>query len=356
MSTVPTTHDVTPRPERVWLVVAIVVTILLHLLGAVCSLWWKLTDYSSLDSFAKSAPRFFQLADITPKPVETPVPGLRAGGIQPEFKPGAAEVQRPRSSDKAFDKAFSVNTPSLGAMPKMDLKLDSAPVAALPSPSAPTLLAFSDQGSMLTGPVAPQDARGTGQSANLAATPSSSVQLPLSQPGTYAVEDLSAIEGGGIGLGGAGTGALPEFSDVDKLINVDLREKITSSDGLIIRLANEVLFDFDKDTLRPEAGPLLAKIATVIRRYPGCAITISGHTDTFGADDYNQALAERRARSVGAWLKERESAAIGTLSMIGFGKSRPIVNPRGSVTEQRANRRVEILIKARKDTTSPVAP
>jgi len=174
-------------------------------------------------------------------------------------------------------------------------------------------------------------------------------ELPTSLPGKAAVEEFSASEGGGLGAAGSGTGApLPTFSDVEKLIRADLKDLTINPDGLIIRLSNEVLFDFDSDQLRSNALPLLQKVAAIMSRYPGANVSIEGHTDTFGTDDYNMKLSERRAETVGSWVQKNLKAEMGSFAMKGFGKMRPIVNPRGSVSEQQANRRVEIHIKARK--------
>jgi outer membrane protein OmpA-like peptidoglycan-associated protein len=72
-----------------------------------------------------------------------------------------------------------------------------------------------------------------------------------------------------------------------------------------ISLSADVLFDFDKADLRPEAGPALAKVAAVLKAHPKAATLIEGHTDGKGTDKYNQPLSERRAQAVALARRQR---------------------------------------------------
>lgn len=63
-----------------------------------------------------------------------------------------------------------------------------------------------------------------------------------------------------------------------------------------------MLFDFDKSEIRADARPVLSKLASVIQAMPDVPVTIVGHTDSKGDDDYNQHLSQDRAASVEAWL------------------------------------------------------
>jgi outer membrane protein OmpA-like peptidoglycan-associated protein len=112
-----------------------------------------------------------------------------------------------------------------------------------------------------------------------------------------------------------------------------------------IYLPADVLFDFDKADLRPEAGLVLERVAAVLRSDPTASATIQGHTDGKGSDQYNQPLSERRAQSVRLWLIAH--AVSNSMTARGFGKTRPIApntlpngadNPDG----RQKNRRVEI--------------
>jgi outer membrane protein OmpA-like peptidoglycan-associated protein len=115
-----------------------------------------------------------------------------------------------------------------------------------------------------------------------------------------------------------------------------------------INLAADVLFDFDKWDLRPEAGPALDKVVAVLQAYPKAAVLIEGHTDGKGNDQYNQKLSERRADSVRSWLAAHGVGA--AMTTHGWGKSRPVApntRPNGADDPEgrQKNRRVEITVR-----------
>jgi outer membrane protein OmpA-like peptidoglycan-associated protein len=116
-----------------------------------------------------------------------------------------------------------------------------------------------------------------------------------------------------------------------------------------ISLAADVLFDFDSSDIRDEAAAALSKVATVIREHPNQPVRIEGHTDSKGADAYNQALSEDRALAVKEWLGEEAGIDGAAFEIVGFGESRPAApneRPDGSDDPEgrQKNRRVEIVI------------
>jgi len=111
-----------------------------------------------------------------------------------------------------------------------------------------------------------------------------------------------------------------------------------------VSLPADVLFDFDKAEIRPDAAAALAQLATVIRGYPAGRAEIQGHTDAKGNAAYNQLLSQRRAEAVKHWLVEREKIAAGHLATRGFGKSRPVADNDTEAGRQK-NRRVEVVIQ-----------
>ncbi len=130
---------------------------------------------------------------------------------------------------------------------------------------------------------------------------------------------------------------------------VDLGAKVTEKE-IRIALSGDILFDFDKDTLRPDAFPTLKKVAEVLSQYPGAPVVIEGHTDSKGKETYNQDLSERRARSVKDWLVRNAGADGGRIETAGWGETKPAVpneKPDGSDDPdgRQQNRRVEITIK-----------
>lgn len=113
--------------------------------------------------------------------------------------------------------------------------------------------------------------------------------------------------------------------------------------GLVMNLGSDSLkFDFDKATLRPENRELLSRIAGILLTSKDYGISIYGHTDNIGTDEYNLDLSKRRAQTVRDYL-----AAAGLDMAImrtkGFGKSKPLVSGTGAAARAK-NRRVELLI------------
>jgi outer membrane protein OmpA-like peptidoglycan-associated protein len=116
-----------------------------------------------------------------------------------------------------------------------------------------------------------------------------------------------------------------------------------------IEMPADVLFDFDKAEIRPDAAKVLAQAAEVLRRYPNRTVVIEGHTDAKGSEPYNQRLSERRAQAVKAWLQQREGLQGRALTTRGWGAKRPVApntKPDGSDDPEgrQRNRRVEIII------------
>jgi outer membrane protein OmpA-like peptidoglycan-associated protein len=114
-----------------------------------------------------------------------------------------------------------------------------------------------------------------------------------------------------------------------------------SARGLIMNMS-DVLFDFDKATLKPDAREKLAKLSGIVLAYPGLKLTIEGHTDSIGSDEYNLTLSEKRAAAVRDYLVGAGVNSNGVTSQ-GFGKANPVAS--NDTNEGRAkNRRVELVV------------
>ena len=127
----------------------------------------------------------------------------------------------------------------------------------------------------------------------------------------------------------------------------DLGAQVTPQE-IKIELAADVLFDFDKAVLRPEAGPALDKVAAVLNSYPKATVVIDGHTDGKGGAQYNQKLSQRRAEAVRLWLVAHKVAT--PMTSHGWGSTKPVApntKPDGSDDPigRQKNRRVGITIK-----------
>jgi outer membrane protein OmpA-like peptidoglycan-associated protein/tetratricopeptide (TPR) repeat protein len=127
------------------------------------------------------------------------------------------------------------------------------------------------------------------------------------------------------------------YREYDKVVEL---EKIQI--GAVLRLKN-VFFDFDKSELKQESTAELNRLVKLLGEYPNVKIQLEGHTDSYGSDEYNQALSERRVIAVKEYLISHGVPAATITGVIGFGESKPIDT--NDTDEGRANnRRVELRI------------
>jgi len=87
-------------------------------------------------------------------------------------------------------------------------------------------------------------------------------------------------------------------------------------------LIDNIFYDFDKATLRPESTEALDKLIVLLNENANVTIELSAHTDYRGSAAYNTALSQRRAESVVNYLIEHGIAA-DRLSPVGYGKEKP---------------------------------
>jgi outer membrane protein OmpA-like peptidoglycan-associated protein len=111
--------------------------------------------------------------------------------------------------------------------------------------------------------------------------------------------------------------------------------------GLIVNMS-DVLFDFNKYTLRPAAREKLAKISGIILSHPGLRLEVDGYTDSIGSEDYNLKLSENRAQGVQSYLIG-EGIAPDDVTAKGFGKDSPVASNDTAAGRQK-NRRVEMVV------------
>jgi outer membrane protein OmpA-like peptidoglycan-associated protein len=111
--------------------------------------------------------------------------------------------------------------------------------------------------------------------------------------------------------------------------------------GLIVSMP-DVLFDFNKYTLKPEARERLAKISGIVLAYPDLKLDIEGHTDAIGSDEYNQTLSEKRADSVRGYLVS-SGVVPDHVSAVGLGKANPVAD-NNTAAGRALNRRVEMVV------------
>jgi outer membrane protein OmpA-like peptidoglycan-associated protein len=151
----------------------------------------------------------------------------------------------------------------------------------------------------------------------------------------------------GAGLGGlAGAGIGIYMDEQEK----KLREQTAGTgidvtrdgDNLILNMPSNVTFAVDSSAVSPAFQTTLGNVANTLSRYEKSYVDVLGHTDSTGADAYNQSLSERRAESVANFLAN-SGVQRARLATRGYGESQPIAT---NSTEQgrAANRRVEIKI------------
>lgn len=122
-------------------------------------------------------------------------------------------------------------------------------------------------------------------------------------------------------------------------------ELTETSSQIGIQLRDGILFDVDRDELKPEAVAVLTELKSlVIDPQHFVRVLIEGHTDDQGSESHNLDLSGRRAQSVARWLSQN-GLKKELLEARGFGKTKPAV-PNTNNANRARNRRVEIqLIK-----------
>lgn len=87
-------------------------------------------------------------------------------------------------------------------------------------------------------------------------------------------------------------------------------------------LIDNIFYDFDKATLRPESTKALDELVELLNENPNVTIELSAHCDYKGSSEYNKGLAQRRAESVVNYLIEH-GIAEDRLTPVGYGKEKP---------------------------------
>ena len=115
-------------------------------------------------------------------------------------------------------------------------------------------------------------------------------------------------------------------------------------EGIQVTFESGLLYDFDSDRVRAEAGTNLRNLAASLQEYPDTDLLIVGHTDSDGSSDYNDGLSGRRARAAADYLEAR-GVERRRLRTAGRGESEPVATNDTDAGRSR-NRRVEVAIFA----------
>jgi outer membrane protein OmpA-like peptidoglycan-associated protein len=145
--------------------------------------------------------------------------------------------------------------------------------------------------------------------------------------------------------------ALYADSNVNSGTNIDIGSNLNDSNivalpnGTDYKLEN-IYFNFDKFSIRKDAKRTLDKNIKTLKENPTLVINIAGHTDAMGANEYNQKLSERRAKSAVAYLVKKGISLDRIKATIYEGEEDPAapnINADGSDNPngRQLNRRVE---------------
>jgi outer membrane protein OmpA-like peptidoglycan-associated protein len=155
----------------------------------------------------------------------------------------------------------------------------------------------------------------------------------------------------GGGLAGAAVGNYMDSQrrDLEKNLAPEIqagqaRVQKLSDQVVLVTMTSQTAFDTDSSAVKPGFHSTLDKLADVVVRYGKTTLTVVGHTDNVGSNDYNQKLSERRALSVAEFLESRRVDGM-RLATAGKGETVP-VSSNATEAGRQANRRVEIYVEA----------
>lgn len=151
----------------------------------------------------------------------------------------------------------------------------------------------------------------------------------------------------GAAAGGALGGGVGVYMDRQE---AQLRQQLQGSGVSVVRNGDEielimpgnVTFELNQTSIRPQFAGTLESVAAVLNKFDKTIVQIEGHTDSQGADSYNQLLSERRASTVRDFLLNQGIESRRTRA-VGYGSRYPVAsNDNASGREQ--NRRVELTL------------
>jgi outer membrane protein OmpA-like peptidoglycan-associated protein len=141
-----------------------------------------------------------------------------------------------------------------------------------------------------------------------------------------------------------------QFEKVEKMFSRDEARVFREGNNVILRLTG-LTFDSGESNLRQDTFDLLAKIERAIDVFPRSELVIEGHTDSYGSDESNQVLSQRRAESVQQYMVNAMRIPSYRLLATGYGETNPVANNETASGRAR-NRRIDIVIKPDFNTTS----
>lgn len=146
-----------------------------------------------------------------------------------------------------------------------------------------------------------------------------------------------------------GAGATTLLATVDGYSNQSRTVQVPAGDSVVqdfemhLELSfDNVYFDYDMHNIRPDAEIILNQVAEALIGNPGVVIMITGNTDSDGAPEYNEGLAENRAMAVRNYLIA-QGVNEASLSTVAYGEEKPVA-PNNTDENKALNRRAEFII------------
>jgi OOP family OmpA-OmpF porin len=109
------------------------------------------------------------------------------------------------------------------------------------------------------------------------------------------------------------------------------------------RATLEVLFDFDKATIKKNYSKDIDHMVDVMKEHSDLNLTIEGHTDNVGKAAYNKKLSQQRADAVKNYMVKKGGVDAGRLKSIGYGQEKPVASNKTKAGRAK-NRRVEAAV------------
>ena len=134
-----------------------------------------------------------------------------------------------------------------------------------------------------------------------------------------------------------------QFERVEKMFTSTEARVFREADTIILRLVG-LSFDSGQSQINQRNFDLLAKVEKAIDVFPRSELTIEGHTDAHGGDDFNQKLSQERAESVQQYMINAMRIPTYRLIATGYGETRPVSSNETEAGRAR-NRRIDIVIK-----------
>ncbi len=151
----------------------------------------------------------------------------------------------------------------------------------------------------------------------------------------------------GAGVGALAGGAVGYYMDVQE---AKLRQKLAGTgvsvtrdgDNIILNMPGNVTFATDSADINGDFFAVLDSVTIVVDEFDKTLVEVMGHTDSTGANEYNQSLSEKRAKAVSQYFQSRGIQPL-RLATYGYGEDYPVASNDDSIGRSK-NRRVEIAL------------